>query len=61
MTTTMTIYKEDTDNFNNNIDTGNEKNDNNKNSSSKKSVKGTGTQTNKLQTEQRLVKMRTWD
>ena len=33
MTTTMTIYKEDTDNFNNNIDTGNEKNDNNKNSS----------------------------
>ena len=42
MTTTMTIYKEDTDNFNNNIDTGNQKNDNNKNSSSKKSVKETG-------------------
>ena len=33
MTMTMTIYKEDTDNFNNNIDTTNEKNDNNKNSS----------------------------
>ena len=61
MTTTITIYKEDTDNLNNNIDTADEKNDNNKNSSSKKSVKGTGTQTNKLQTEQRLVKMRTWD
>ena len=39
----------------------NDQNDNNKNSSSKNSVKGTGTQTNKLQTEQRLVKMRTWD
>ena len=61
MTTTMTIYKEDTDNFNNNIDTANEKNDNNKNSSSKNSVKGTGTQTSKLQPEQRLMKMKTWD
>ena len=42
MTTTITIYKEDTDNLNNNIDTADEKNDNNKNSSSKKSVKETG-------------------
>ena len=61
MTTIMTIYKEDTDNFNNNIDTGNEKNDNNQNSSSKNSVKGTGTKTSKLQPEQRLMKMKTWD
>ena len=43
------------------LDTGNEKNDNNKNSSSKNSVKGTGTQTSKLQPEQRLMKMKTWD
>ena len=61
MTATIIIYKEHTDNFNNNIDTGNEKNDNNKNSSSKNSVKGTGTQTSKLQPEQRLMKLKTWD